>query len=122
MRKVVFREEFKNLPQKVNWFPGHMRKGLRLLENEVKKIDIFIEVRDARIPRTSHNTELTNLVPRHVKKLVLYNKIDLVPDKKALEEIKNIHNETKVPYFHLSTKKNVNINKLLQFISTNANP
>jgi ribosome biogenesis GTPase A len=31
---------------------------MRLLEDELKKVDIFIEVRDARIPRTSRNTEL----------------------------------------------------------------
>ena len=51
--KILFREEFKNVPQKVNWFPGHMRKAMRTLTNEFKKVSLFIEVRDARIPKTS---------------------------------------------------------------------
>ena len=54
MNKVAFRTEFTSFPTKVNWFPGHMRKAMKILEaREMKKIDIFIEVRDARIPRTS---------------------------------------------------------------------
>ena len=51
-----------------------------------------------------------------MQRLVLYNKVDLVPEKIALAEIQKLHEETKVPYFHLSTKKNVNINRLLNFI------
>ena len=53
--KLLFREEFKNVPQKVNWFPGHMRKAMRTLGEEFKKVNLFIEVRDARIPKTSQN-------------------------------------------------------------------
>lgn len=51
--KVMFREEFKDVPKKVNWFPGHMRKAMRILSDEFKKVNMFIEVRDARIPKTS---------------------------------------------------------------------
>lgn len=58
MRGVMFREAFEGVPSKVNWFPGHMKKALLELEEELKKADMFIEVRDARIPHTSHNTEL----------------------------------------------------------------
>lgn len=116
MKKVVFRSEFTSLPAKVNWFPGHMRKAMRTLDKTLKKTDIFIEVRDARIPRSSENKELIELLPPGMKRLVLYNKVDLVPEKKALEEIRKLHEETKVPFFHLSTKQNVNINKLLGFI------
>jgi ribosome biogenesis GTPase A len=61
---------------------------MRLLEDELKKVDIFIEVRDARIPRTSRNTELISLLPLHMKRLVVYNKMDLTNEKKALEVIK----------------------------------
>lgn len=58
MNKVAFRTEFPKLAQRVDWFPGHMRKAMRQLEDRLKKIDVFIEVRDARIPRTSINDEL----------------------------------------------------------------
>ena len=99
-----------------------MRKAMRNLDRTLKKTDIFIEVRDARVPRSSENKELLELLPPGMKRVVLYNKIDLVPEKQAIEEIRKLHAETKVPYFHLSTKQNVNINKLLGFIEAKANP
>ena len=122
MNKVLFRQEYTRLPTKVNWFPGHMRKAMRILERELKKVNIFIEVRDARIPRTSENPELLALLPSNMKRLVVYNKIDLVPEKQALDEIKKLHTSNQLPFYHLSTKQNVNINKLLTFIDNNANP
>ena len=63
MKGVVFRSEFTSLPAKVNWFPGHMRKAMRTLDQTLKKTDIFIEVRDARVPRSSENLELLALLP-----------------------------------------------------------
>lgn len=122
MHKVPLRTEFAGLPKHVNWFPGHMRKAMRILSSEIKGCDVFIEVRDARIPKTSQNDELIELIPPGMKRLVLYNKVDLVPPRKALEKIKELHQETKIPYMHISTKENVNINKLLTFIGQNANP
>ena len=62
-QKILFRESFQNLPKRVNWFPGHMRKAMRLFEEEFKKVNMFIEVRDARIPNTSYNNELIELLP-----------------------------------------------------------
>ena len=58
MKNFVMRESFTGLPKSVNWFPGHMKKAMLELETELKKADLFIEVRDARIPYSSHNTEL----------------------------------------------------------------
>lgn len=104
MKGVVFRNEFTSLPSKVNWFPGHMRKAMRTLDQTLKKTDIFIEVRDARVPRSSENPELLALLPPKMKRLVVYNKVDLVPEKQALEEIRKLHAETRVPFMHLSTK------------------
>ena len=61
--KILFREEFKKLPSRVNWFPGHMRKTMRVLQDELKKVNLFIEVRDARIPVTSENPQLLEIIP-----------------------------------------------------------
>jgi len=38
------------LPKNINWFPGHMRKFMNNMGQELKKVNFFIEVRDARIP------------------------------------------------------------------------
>ena len=40
---------------KINWFPGHMRKALRHIEENCKNVDVFLEIRDARIPFSSRN-------------------------------------------------------------------
>jgi ribosome biogenesis GTPase A len=71
----------------INWFPGHMRKTMRDLEGELKKVNFFIEVRDARIPKTSENHELLTLIPPTMKRIVVFNKIDLANDKKSMEII-----------------------------------
>jgi len=127
MHKVQFRTEFvKGVPKFINWFPGHMRSTLRQLEDELKKVDIFVEVRDARIPKSSRNPELLATLPPSVKRLVVYNKIDLTNERKAIELIKELHKDEKdsrgkeVPFLHLSTKKDTNINKLLTFIKSNS--
>jgi ribosome biogenesis GTPase A len=87
-QKILLRTEFAHLPSKINWFPGHMRKAMRTLEPELKKVKMFIEVRDARIPRTSANKELLELLPLGMKRIVVYNKMDLVNEKKSMELIK----------------------------------
>ena len=91
--KMVFRTEFPKLPKNINWYPGHMRKTMRLLDNEFKKVDLFIEVRDARIPYTSHNAELIDQLPQQMKRLVVFNKIDLANEKKSMDLIKRIEKE-----------------------------
>lgn len=57
------RQEFKDLPKHINWYPGHMRKAVRDLEEEFKKVNMFIEVWDARIPVTSQNPDLLSMLP-----------------------------------------------------------
>ena len=60
----------------------------------MKKSDVFLEVRDARVPCSSQNSELLLTLPPGMKRLVLYNKFDLVPEKQALEEIRKLHKDS----------------------------
>lgn len=83
MNKLPLRKEFPELVSRIDWFPGHMRKAMGQLEDRLKKIDVFVEVRDARIPKTSQNSELIALLPEGMKRLVVYNKIDLTPERKT---------------------------------------
>jgi len=54
---------------------------------------MFIEVRDARVPLTSTNPELIGLLPPHMKRIVVYNKIDLANSRKSVDIIKHIQNQ-----------------------------
>ncbi len=76
------------MPSKeIQWFPGHMAKARRLMQENLKKVDVLLELRDARIPRSSMNPEIDRL-SEGKPKLVLLNKASLAdPDasKKWLE-------------------------------------
>lgn len=65
--------------QNINWFPGHMAKTRRLIEENIKMIDIVVEIVDARIPLSSQNPLLQDLVKGKDRLLVL-NKADLADD------------------------------------------
>jgi ribosome biogenesis GTPase A len=107
--KAVLRQEFKDLPRQINWFPGHMRKALTELETELQKANLFIEVRDARIPITSWNKELIALIkekqPR-LKRLIVVNKMDLANENRTLALLKEVKEQDKeAEMIHISTKK-----------------
>ena len=60
----------------INWYPGHMAKTRRLLQEQIKRIDLVIEICDARLPYSSRNPELTAMI-RQKKHLLFLNKSDL---------------------------------------------
>lgn len=64
------------MSEKINWFPGHMAKALRQVEEKLKLVDQIIEIRDARIPQSSGNPELADIIEEQEITLVL-NKVDL---------------------------------------------
>lgn len=72
---------------KINWFPGHMTKALRTMEQEIKSIDFVIYVLDARAPKSSVNPKFQELIGN---KPIIYilNKIDLA-DEKITDEFKS---------------------------------
>lgn len=60
----------------INWFPGHMKKTKDLLQENIKLVNIVIEVIDARIPIASKNPDFDQLF-RDKKRLIVLNKYDL---------------------------------------------
>ena len=62
--------------QSVQWFPGHMAKTRRLISENLKNVDIIIEILDARIPYSSRNPEIRKLVGDKPT-LLLLNKASL---------------------------------------------
>ncbi len=71
----------------INWYPGHMKKTKDLLQENLKLVNIVIEVIDARIPIASKNPDFDQLF-RDKKRLIVLNKYDLADPNlnKAWEE------------------------------------
>ena len=45
----------------INWYPGHMAKTRRQIEQDLKMVDIVIELLDARIPKSSQNPDIAQI-------------------------------------------------------------
>lgn len=76
---------------KIQWFPGHMTKAKRMMEAQIKLVDVVVEMLDARIPRSSTNPMLQNILGNKPKVIAL-NKIDMADNAKTelwLEKLKN---------------------------------
>ena len=60
----------------INWYPGHMAKTRRQITEDLKLIDVVIELLDARIPISSRNPDI-KMLTKNKKKIILLNKCDL---------------------------------------------
>lgn len=68
-------DRLKDVPS-LQWFPGHMKKAQRLIEDNLKLVDVVIELLDARIPFSSANPMLAEIIKTKPRMIAL-NKIDL---------------------------------------------
>ena len=62
--------------KRINWYPGHMAKALRLLTEQLRRVDFVMELCDARLPHSSRNPDLNRLV-KDKPKILIMNKADL---------------------------------------------
>lgn len=60
----------------INWYPGHMAKARRLLSDQLGRVDVVVELCDARLPHASRNPDLDKLISGK-KRVLLLNKADL---------------------------------------------
>lgn len=63
----------------INWYPGHMLKTKKQIIEDLKLIDIVIEILDARIPTSSRNPDIQKIT-QNKKRIVVLNKSDLAED------------------------------------------
>ena len=69
------------MPQ-INWYPGHMAKSRRLLQDQLRAVDAVIELCDARAPLATRNPDLEKLT-RGKARILILNKADLADDKET---------------------------------------
>lgn len=102
----------------IQWFPGHMHKTRKLIKENLKKVDVIIEILDARVPVSSSNPiidELTGDKPR----VVVLNKSDLA-DKKVTEKWKVYFKslgDNRLPV-EVSSKTKENLNSIVRGCKT----
>ncbi len=66
------------------WYPGHMTKAKRAMQEDIKLIDVVIELVDARIPYSSKNPDIDEIA-KNKARIILLNKYDLANKEKTAE-------------------------------------
>ncbi|TAH72202.1 MAG: ribosome biogenesis GTPase YlqF [Anaerolineaceae bacterium] len=65
----------------VQWYPGHMAKAKRMMQENMKLVDVVIELVDARIPLSSKNPDIDSLTAGNKSRVLLLNKFDMADSK-----------------------------------------
>lgn len=104
----------------INWYPGHMKKTKDLIEENLKLIDVVLEMVDARIPLSSRNPNIATL-SKGKKRIIVLNKADLVL-KPELEKWKKYFKEQDLAdeVVEMSAETGFNVKKLydaIEFVS-----
>lgn len=73
------------------WYPGHMTKARRMMQEDIKLIDVVVELVDARIPLSSKNPDIDDLA-KNKSRVILLNKYDLA-DARYTEQWKKYFEE-----------------------------
>ena len=66
----------------IQWYPGHMTKTRRMMQENIGLVDIVIELLDARIPFSSKNPDIDELA-KNKHRIIILNKVDLADEKKT---------------------------------------
>ncbi len=98
-----------SIKQNVQWFPGHMAKTRRLIKECLPSVDAVTEILDARMPISSSNPELNELIGNKPL-IVLLNKCD-VADENATRRWLNYFNEKGVYALAVDCKSGNGLNK-----------
>lgn len=105
---------------KIQWFPGHMTKAKRMMETQIKLVDVVVEMLDARIPRSSTNPMLVNLLGGKPKVIAL-NKVDMADNAKTelwLQKFKS----SDIPVCKVDCATGKGVKQLIGLIQTAAKP
>lgn len=76
----------------INWYPGHMARAKRLLGLQLGKVDVVVELCDARLPHASRNPDLDKMI-QNKKRVLLLNKADLADPVETSAWLKYFKNQ-----------------------------
>ena len=95
----------------INWYPGHMKKTRDLVRNNLKLVDVVVELLDSRIPFSSRNPAIDNLAGNKPR-VVILNKCDLA-DRAKLDKWIKYYKDRGIKAIPVDTLKGVGLNKLV---------
>lgn len=98
----------------IQWFPGHMTKTRRLIEADLKMVDAVVEVTDARIPESSRNPILDELLGNKPR-IMIMNKCD-VADERATNAWKSYYESRGIGVIVCDCRSGKGLNKFLPTI------
>lgn len=103
----------------INWFPGHMKKNLDTMKDNIKKIDVVLYVLDARAPFSCLNPKIDEIVENRTI-LYVINKIDLI-EKSDADKIVSVFKRKNKNVIALqataSSNRNILLSKLKELLS-----
>lgn len=98
----------------INWYPGHMKKTRELIKENLKAVDVVVEIIDSRIPISSRNPIIDELV-QGKKRIVVLGKADLA-DEKETQRWKKQLEATGDKVLALNLQSGENIKQLLKLL------
>lgn len=104
----------------IQWVPGHMTKTKRMIEEHLKAVDVVAELLDARIPVSSANPMVEELVSGKPR-IIILNKADLA-NPRATDQWISYYEKKGIPVLPMSVGNSKNKKKLLQVIRDTAEP
>lgn len=104
----------------IQWFPGHMTKTKRMIEEHLKAVDVVAELLDARIPVSSANPMVEEIVSGKPR-IIILNKADLA-NLRATDQWISYYEKKGIPVLPMSVGNSKNKKKLLQVIRDTAEP
>lgn len=82
----------------IQWYPGHISKAEKALKEQLKRVDVVLEVRDARIPLATHHPQVAQWVGSKARVLVL-NRVDMILPQAQQLWVKWFKAQGEEPYF-----------------------
>ena len=97
----------------VQWFPGHMKKAERMMQDSLKLVDVVCEVADARIPRASRNPDLDAIIAGRKPRLLILNRADQA-DPNVTAQWRSYYTSQGVPYLECDASSGRGVKALPQ--------
>lgn len=82
----------------IQWYPGHIAKAEKALKDQLKLVDVVLEVRDARIPLSTHHPQISQWLGSKARLLVL-NRLDMIPAGARKKWLSWFQEQGETPYF-----------------------